>query len=38
MTYTVHGEPEGARALAETITRTLGWRARPAQSGERVEL
>jgi len=38
MTYTVHGEPEAARALALTITKTLGWRARPAGSGERVEL
>ena len=38
MTYTVHGEPEAARALALTITKTLGWSARPAGSGERVEL
>lgn len=38
MTYTVHGEPDAARALAERITKTLGWRARPAESGERVLL
>jgi metallo-beta-lactamase family protein len=38
MTYTVHGEPEAATALAETITRELGWRARPAKDGERVEV
>ncbi len=38
MTYTVHGEPEAATALAETITRELGWRARPAKNGERVEV
>ena len=35
MTYTVHGEPEGARALAETITRTLGRGPAPARRAAR---
>ncbi len=38
MTYTIHGEPEAAAALAETITRELGWKARPARDGERIEV
>lgn len=33
MTYAVHGEPEAAAALAVTITRELGWPARPARDG-----
>jgi metallo-beta-lactamase family protein len=37
-TYAVHGEPEAAAALVEAITRTLGWPARVAQDGERVEV
>jgi hypothetical protein len=37
MTYAVHGEPAAA-ALAVTITRALGWPARPARDGERVEI
>ena len=38
MTYTGHGEPAAAAALAEAITHALGWRARPARDGERVEV
>ncbi len=38
MTYTVHGEPAAAAALAEAITHELGWLARPARDGERVEV
>jgi metallo-beta-lactamase family protein len=38
MTYTIHGEAASAQALADTITKTLGWPARPARDGERIEL
>jgi metallo-beta-lactamase family protein len=38
MTYAVHGEPAAAAALVETIARTLGWPARVAQDGERIEV
>jgi hypothetical protein len=38
MTYGVHGEPEAAAALVETITRTLGWPARVARDGGRIEV
>jgi len=38
MTYTVHGEPESAQALATTIAKTLGWPARAARDGERIEV
>jgi metallo-beta-lactamase family protein len=35
-TYAVHGEPEAASALAESIGKTLGWRASVAADGERI--
>ena len=38
MTYAVHGEPEAAAALVLTVTRTLGWPARVARDGERIEV
>ena len=38
MTYAVHGEPEAAAALVQTITRTLGWPARVARDGERIDV
>ena len=38
MTYAVHGEPEAAAALVLMITRTLGWPARVARDGERIEV
>lgn len=37
-TYVVHGEPDQAERLAETIRATLHWEARPARDGETVEL
>lgn len=37
-TYTVHGEPEQAAHLAETIRTRLGWHARPAKDAEIVDL
>lgn len=36
--YLVHGEPEGARALAAAITERWGWPVRVAADGERVPL
>ncbi len=38
MTYVVHGEPEAATALRDTITSRLGWRAAVAEDGQRVTL
>lgn len=38
MTYVVHGEPEAAGALRDTIATTLGWRVAVAGDGERVSL
>ena len=38
MTYIVHGEPDAASALRETIARELGWRAAVAEDGQRVTL
>jgi metallo-beta-lactamase family protein len=35
-TYLVHGEPKAAEALADTLGKRLGWRARPAQDRESV--
>jgi metallo-beta-lactamase family protein len=35
-TYAVHGEPEAASALAESIGKTLGWPVSVAADGERV--
>jgi metallo-beta-lactamase family protein len=37
-TYVVHGEPEPAAHLAETIRTKLHWQARPAVDGETIEL
>jgi metallo-beta-lactamase family protein len=37
-TYVVHGEPEAARALRDTVDRELGWRCRVAEDGQRVVL
>jgi metallo-beta-lactamase family protein len=37
-TYVVHGEPDAAERLAETIRSTLHWEARPARDGETVPL
>jgi metallo-beta-lactamase family protein len=36
--YLVHGEPEGAKALAAEIEEQLGWKARPARDGENVPI
>ncbi len=36
--YLVHGEPEGAKALAAEIEGQLGWMARPARDGENVPI
>ncbi|MBI2218107.1 MAG: hypothetical protein HYU51_12495 [Candidatus Rokubacteria bacterium] len=38
MTYAVHGEPDAAAALRDTIDRDLGWTARVASDRERVAL
>lgn len=38
MTYLVHGEPEQAAGLAQTIQKRLGWQVRPALDGEEVRL
>jgi len=37
-TYVVHGEPEAARALRDTVERELGWRCHVAEDGARVAL
>jgi metallo-beta-lactamase family protein len=37
-TYLVHGEPGAALSLADTMAQRLGWKARPAADGERVQL
>jgi metallo-beta-lactamase family protein len=37
-TYLVHGEPNAAAALTETIGETLGWTVRPAVDGEEVPI
>ena len=37
-TYLVHGEPDAALSLAETMGARLRWKARPAEDGEKVEL
>ena len=37
-TYLVHGEPNAAAALTETIQDTLGWTARPAVDGEEIPI
>jgi metallo-beta-lactamase family protein len=36
--FLVHGEPTAAQTLATTIHERLGWKARPARDGEKVEL
>ena len=36
--YLVHGEPEGAKALAAEIEVQLRWKARPARDGENVPI
>lgn len=36
--YLVHGEPDAAAALGTAIDERLGWKARPARDGERVEI
>lgn len=38
ITYVAHGEPAGARALADTLERELGWAAVVPRLGERVAL
>jgi len=38
MTYVVHGEAGAARALRDTITTELGWKAAVAGDGQRVTL
>ncbi len=38
VTYVAHGEPEASRALADAITRELGWLAVVPRLGERVAL
>ncbi|MBY0524725.1 MAG: MBL fold metallo-hydrolase [Gemmataceae bacterium] len=37
-TYIVHGEPQPAQSLAETLQTGLGWKARVARDGETVPL
>jgi metallo-beta-lactamase family protein len=37
-TYIVHGEPQAARALADTLRTGLGWEARVARDAEKVSL
>ena len=37
-TYLVHGEPDQAEKLAQTIHARLGWSARPARDGEIITL
>ena len=37
-TYLVHGEPEGARGLAEAIGKHYGWNVGIAADGETVDL
>jgi len=37
-TFLVHGEQEASRSLADKITQSYGWNARPAQYQETVEL
>ncbi len=38
MTYVVHGEPDAASALRDTIESQLGWRVAVAGDGQRVAL
>ncbi len=38
MTYVVHGEPDAADALRDTIESRLGWRVAVAGDGQRVDL
>jgi metallo-beta-lactamase family protein len=37
-TYAVHGEPDAATALVESIGKTLGWRTSVAADGERIDV
>ncbi|MFI5396012.1 MAG: MBL fold metallo-hydrolase RNA specificity domain-containing protein [Candidatus Binatia bacterium] len=36
--FVVHGEPQAAQALAETLRGRLGWNAAVARDGETVSL
>jgi metallo-beta-lactamase family protein len=36
--FTTHGEPDAARAMAEHIKQKLGWRVDAPEYGEKVEL
>jgi metallo-beta-lactamase family protein len=38
VTYLVHGEPDSAAALQQTIQQQLGWRVEIAKYMQRVEL
>ena len=38
VTYLVHGEPDGARGLADAIGKRYGWNVKIAADGETVEL
>ena len=38
LTYVVHGEPQAARSLAETIRARFGWTVQVAQDGAEVPL